>query len=170
MDGGSVRNTGVNTAPGREAAGPRPVATDPDSQRALQELRNRDREVRAHEQAHARVGGPYASSPSYTLEIGQDGRAYAVGGEVRIDTASVPDDPQATVEKMEQVARAAMAPADPSPRDMAVAQEARGQAARARAEMARDETGAGPVRAFAEVEAMDDSGLMRQGGRLDLFV
>lgn len=68
------------------------MAADPESQRALQELRNRDREVRAHEQARARV------------------------------------------------------------------------------EMARNDTGAGPVRAFAEVEAMDDSGLTRQGGRLDLFV
>ena len=170
MDAGSVRNAGANTAPGREAAGSRAVAADADSQRALQELRNRDRDVRAHEQAHARVGGPYASSPSYTVEIGPDGRAYAVGGEVRIDTAPVPGDPQATVAKMEQVARAAMAPADPSSQDMAVAQEARSQAARARSETVGDDRGAGPVRLFAEVEAMDDSGLMRQGGRLDLFV
>ena len=170
MDAGSIRNAGVKAAPGREAAGPRAVAADPDSQRALQDLRNRDREVRAHEQAHARVGGPHASSPSYTVEIGPDGRAYAVGGEVRIDTAPVPEDPAATIDKMGQVARAAMAPADPSPQDMSVAQEARGQAARARAEVTREEAGTGPIQAFAEVEAMDDAEFMRRGGRLDLFV
>jgi len=30
----------------------------------LRQLKNRDREVRAHEQAHARVGGPYAGAPN----------------------------------------------------------------------------------------------------------
>ena len=59
--------------------------------------------MRAHEQAHAAVGGQYAGSPSYEYERGSDGNNYAVAGEVPIDVSEVPNDPQATIEKMQQV-------------------------------------------------------------------
>ena len=36
-----------------------------DEQRAVQDLKARDREVRAHEQAHKVVGGQYAGEISY---------------------------------------------------------------------------------------------------------
>ncbi|MEM0944287.1 MAG: putative metalloprotease CJM1_0395 family protein, partial [Pseudomonadota bacterium] len=85
------------------------------------ELRRRDREVRDHEEAHARVGGQYASQPSYEFEVGPDGRRYAVGGQVQIDVAPVKDDPEATIAKMEIVKAAALAPAEPSPADRQVA-------------------------------------------------
>ena len=88
------------------------------------QLQARDREVRAHEEAHARVGGEYAGEPSYTYEVGPDGRQYAVGGEVPIDVSVIPDDPEATIEKMEVVKRAALAPAEPSSADRRVAAEA----------------------------------------------
>jgi hypothetical protein len=57
------------------------------------ELARRDREVRAHEQAHAAVGGSYAGAPSYTYSRGPDGQRYAVGGEVSIDTGALSNDP-----------------------------------------------------------------------------
>ena len=105
----------------------------------IRELAARDREVRAHEQAHAAIGGQFASAPSYTFERGPDGRLYAVAGEVQIDTSPVPNDPEATLEKAETVQRAALGVAEPSPADRAVAAEAQAIAADARAEILRQE-------------------------------
>ena len=67
---------------------------------------------------------------------GPDGRAYAVAGEVGIDASVIRGDPAATLAKMLQVERAALAPVDPSPQDRRVAALATGRAAEARAELA----------------------------------
>jgi SprA-related family len=104
-------------------------------QKVIEQLSARDREVRAHEQAHAAVGGQYASSPTYTYQRGPDGVSYAVGGEVKIDTSPIPNDPEATLRKAEQIARAAGAPADPSGQDRAVAAQAAKMAQQARIEI-----------------------------------
>ena len=64
--------------------------------------------MRAHEQAHARAGGPYAGAPSYDFERGPDGKMYAVSGEVQIDAAPIDGDAAATIAKMEVVIRAAL--------------------------------------------------------------
>ncbi len=104
-------------------------------QQEVQQLKSTDREVRAHEAAHAAVGGQYAGSPTYTFKRGPDGQRYAVAGEVPIDTSVVAGDPQATIEKMQQVQRAALAPADPSPQDLRVAAQAAAKANQARAEL-----------------------------------
>ncbi len=100
----------------------------------VQTLAARDREVRTHEQAHQAVGGRYAGSPSYEYQSGPDGKRYAVGGEVPIDIGEAAD-PAETVRKMEVVRRAALAPAEPSGQDRAVAAQATQIAARARAEL-----------------------------------
>ncbi|MDN3516131.1 putative metalloprotease CJM1_0395 family protein [Aquisalimonas lutea] len=170
METGPVRNDG-SSWPSAKAANPRRArAADADNGSVVRELRARDREVRAHEQAHASVGGPHAGTPAYTLTFGPDGRAYAVGGRVQIDTSPVEGDPAATVDKMEQVARAALAPAEPSAADLAVAREARANATRARSDMAGGDDGNAATRAFSDVAAMGDEELLRRGGRLDLFV
>ncbi len=101
------------------------------------ELASRDREVRSHELAHLSVGGQYASAPSFSYERGPDGRSYAVGGEVSIDAGSVQGNPEATINKLEQVRRAALAPAEPSPQDRAVAALASQGILQARAELAQ---------------------------------
>ena len=77
-------------------------------QKTIDELKARDREVRAHELAHARVGGQYAGAPTYEFQYGYDGRRYAVGGEVQIDI-SKESSPEKTLQKMEQVIASAMA-------------------------------------------------------------
>ncbi|MGI2097317.1 putative metalloprotease CJM1_0395 family protein [Shewanella glacialipiscicola] len=87
-------------------------------------LKTRDSEVKAHEHAHATVGGQYAQSPSFKYEKGADGQRYATDGEVQIDVSSVGGDPLATMNKMKQVYAAAMAPVDPSSADVRVAAEA----------------------------------------------
>lgn len=110
---------------------------DPAAERELARLKQRDREVRAHELAHLSVGGPYVrGGMSFTYEKGPDGQRYAVGGEVNIDTSKVPNDPHATLRKAETVHRAALAPAEPSPQDRSVAARAAQMASEARAEIA----------------------------------
>jgi len=103
---------------------------------AVQRLRERDREVRAHENAHASIGGGFAGSPSFEFSRGPDGVQYAVGGHVDIDVGEVPNDPQATIAKMEVVRSAALAPARPSGQDKAVAAAASAKAQEAAAELA----------------------------------
>ncbi|MEL7393699.1 MAG: putative metalloprotease CJM1_0395 family protein, partial [Pseudomonadota bacterium] len=55
--------SGDNRAPGELSE---------EEQAQVDELKARDREVRAHEQAHAAVGGQYAGAPSYTFQTGPD--------------------------------------------------------------------------------------------------
>jgi hypothetical protein len=108
----------------------------------LTELKARDREVRAHEAAHQAVGGQYAGAISYVYERGPDGAQYAVGGEVSIDTSPVEGDPQATIEKMRTVRAAALAPAEPSPQDRAVAAQAMQIMLQAQSELSTESAGA----------------------------
>lgn len=111
---------------------------DPNSEEAieLRKLQVRDREVRAHEQAHLAAAGRFATGgASFEFQRGPDGRSYAIGGEVRIDTSAIPGDPRATLEKAETIRRAATAPANPSSQDRQVAAAAVSMAAEARAEL-----------------------------------
>lgn len=103
----------------------------------ISELAARDREVRAHEQAHASIGGSFAGSPSYTLEQGPNGVSYAVGGEVSISTSGVSGDPEATIRKADTVRRAALAPASPSAQDRSVAAQATQMKVQAQVELAK---------------------------------
>lgn len=107
-------------------------------QREVERLKARDREVRAHERAHATVGGGIAGPPQFTFTTGPDGRQYAVGGEVSIDTSPVSGNPEATIRKMEQVKRAALAPTNPSSQDRRVAAEAEAKIQAARQEIQRE--------------------------------
>lgn len=110
---------------------------DPAIQRVIAELAARDREVRAHEQAHVAAGGELITSgPSYTYQTGPDRRRYAVGGEVGIDTSPVRGDPEATVAKAARIVAAALAPAQPSPQDYRVAAQANQMASQARVDIA----------------------------------
>jgi len=104
----------------------------------VKELKSRDTEVRQHENAHAAVGGQYAGSPSYEYQRGPDGANYAVGGEVPIDISVIPNDPQATINKMQQVQAAALAPAEPSSADRAIAADATQKISAAQAELTKE--------------------------------
>ena len=80
--------------------------------------------VRAHEQAHLASAGGYAvSGASFQYQRGPDGRRYAVGGEVQIDTSDE-SDPEKTIQKMNVVRAAALAPANPSSQDRSIAAKA----------------------------------------------
>lgn len=107
--------------------------------RVIAELKKIDRSVRAHETAHlAAAGGLARGGASFTYTQGPDGQRYAVGGEVSIDTSPERDDPEATILKAQRIQAAALAPAQPSDADRAVAASAAQMAAAARAELAAE--------------------------------
>jgi len=115
-----------------------PTELDQQDKQVVARLQARDRAVRAHEQAHVAAGGSLViSGPSYTYQKGPDGVNYAVGGEVNIDTSKEPD-PEATLQKAQQIRRAALAPADPSAQDRAVAAQATQLATEARVELQQE--------------------------------
>lgn len=111
----------------------------------LTELKARDREVRAHEAAHQATGGQHSGAMSLTYQRGPDGAQYAVGGEVSISMSSVDGNPQATIEKMRTVCAAAMAPAQSSSQDRAVAAQAMQAMLQAQSDLALEKESANPL-------------------------
>ncbi len=109
-----------------------------EEQAEVAKLKARDREVRTHEQAHAAAGGAAAGAPSYSYQQGPDGRLYAVGGEVPIKASVSSSNPTAAIQQLEQVVRAALAPAQPSGQDRAVAAGAQAQIAQLRGQAAQE--------------------------------
>lgn len=106
-----------------------------EDQAKIDKLKARDLQVRQHEQAHLAVAGGLATSgATYTYERGPNGVNYAVGGEVNIDT-SPGSTPEETLNKARQIQAAALAPADPSGPDRAVAASAAQMAQKAQAEI-----------------------------------
>jgi hypothetical protein len=102
------------------------------------QLKQTERKVIAHEAAHKAVGGQYAGAISYSYTTGPDGKRYISGGEVPISTPST-DDPKEMLRIARQVMQAALAPADPSPQDRAVAASAAQKMAQAQSEIVRME-------------------------------
>ena len=106
-----------------------------EQQEELLQLQQRDQEVRVHEQQHASVGGQHTGAPSYEYETGPDGKQYVVEGSVSADLSPIAGDPNATIEKMQQVKAAALAPAEPSSADKNAAARADQLIVEARAEL-----------------------------------
>jgi len=111
----------------------------PEEQQQVEKLKARDAEVRNHEAAHLAAAGQHAQGgPKYVYQTGPDGRQYAIGGSVSIDVSPVSGDPQATLQKAQQVRSAALAPAEPSGQDQKVAAAASQMEADARLQLARE--------------------------------
>ena len=109
----------------------------PEEANEVAKLKEIDRKVRMHEMAHmAAGGGMITSGASYTYQKGPDGISYATGGEVGIDT-SPGRTPEETVARAQRIRAAAMAPAEPSGQDIAVASQATQMEQQARVEMAQ---------------------------------
>lgn len=101
----------------------------------LLELKKADAAVRAHEQAHlAAAGGLAKGGASFVYQKGPDGREYAVGGEVQIDTSRGAT-PEETIARMTRVRAAALAPANPSSQDRKVARSASAAMSEARLDL-----------------------------------
>lgn len=129
----------------------------------VEKLKQRDTQVRQHEAAHQSAAGGLASGgATFEYETGPDGRRYAVGGEVNIDTSDVSGDPRATIAKLQQVRAAALAPADPSGQDRNVAAQASARIAKAQAELSSSATeGAGAAANRGDTSA--ENGVNKSG-------
>ncbi|GEM_PF-2850386 len=116
---------------------PKEAENQANIQYELQQLKHRDRQVRTHEAAHITAGGSLIrGSANFKYQQGADGVHYAVGGDVSIDV-SKESDPYENLQKARVIQRAALAPANPSATDHAVAAQATQMAAIARIEIAR---------------------------------
>lgn len=131
---GSVVVVSSSTTAGRVAA--RQGGLSPEQQRQVDALKQTDREVRSHEQAHMSAGAGLVRGSGYDYQVGPDNQRYAVGGEVSIDT-SPGRTPEETIAKAQQIRAAALAPADPSTQDRRVAAAASQMEAQARQELAQ---------------------------------
>jgi hypothetical protein len=106
-----------------------------EDQAKIDALKASDLKVRQHEQAHlAAAGGLATSGASYTYQKGPNGVSYAVAGEVNIDT-SPGRTPEETLKRARTIQAAALAPADPSGPDRAVAARAQQMALQAQSEI-----------------------------------
>ena len=142
----------------KETAGATAVELSGEEKARVENLKDRDREVRTHEQAHVAAGGQYVrGGAQFEYSSGPDGRRYAVGGEVSIDTSSVSGDPQATIRKAQVVRRAAMAPAHPSPADYRAAAAASRMESEARRELAKSRMESGDTEADEAAETAEDT-------------
>ena len=119
-----------------EVAGERTLT--PEQQQQVQKLRQIERKVREHEAAHMADGSGLAGGAHFDYVRGPDGRQYAVSGEVKIDVSPA-QTPQQTIAKARRIQAAALAPADPSAQDRAVAAQAAQMAAKAQTELSRQE-------------------------------
>ena len=125
---GSEKNGGTKHAGHDEAL-------SAEEQQRVAELAQRDAEVRAHEQAHKSAAGGHGGAISLSYQTGPDGKRYAVAGEVPVDISPIKGDPSATIQKMQTIQRAALAPAEPSSADRRVAARAAQYANQARVEL-----------------------------------
>ena len=142
--------------------------TDPEHQEVAK-LKQRDREVRTHEQAHRAAGGVHAGAISLQFTQGPDGKRYAVEGSVPSDVSPVKGDPSATIRKTQQVQRAALAPANPSAADRRVAAGARRAEQQARAELtAQKRNAAQGTTAITDDEQHTDDNAADQTSQVDL--
>jgi hypothetical protein len=108
-------------------------------QKEVKRLKLRDAKVRAHELAHVAAGGGVVNGGAhYEYTLGPDGKRYVVEGYVSIDV-SAENNPETTIRKMQQVRKAALAPAEPSATDRAVAAKAARVEAKARSEMREEQ-------------------------------
>jgi len=133
MSIGALPPAGSNAQTAYQASSTRALSQE--EQAKIDQLKATDTKVRQHEQSHLAIAGGLATSgASYTYERGPNGVNYAVAGEVNINT-SPGRTPEETLERARTIQAAALAPADPSGQDRAVAARAMQMAQEAQAEI-----------------------------------
>lgn len=93
-----------------------------DYERVLSRYKQSDAQIRLHEQTHS-AASSYASTPDYDYSVGPDGKLYATGGEVRVDT-SIPKDKEAAAHKLSEIDNISSAPNDLSAADAQISRTA----------------------------------------------
>ena len=135
---------GQGARPGEAAAtgsvgGPRPAAAlsfdqlSDAERKAVEQLRQRDQQVKQEEKAHAAAAGDLAGPINYTYQKGPDGRLYAVGGSVSIKATSLSGSPEEQQRLGARLAMAAMVAINPSAADYRAARQGYGMEDQAQA-------------------------------------
>jgi hypothetical protein len=142
-----------------------------DEKKVVLELQSRDAEVRAHEAAHKSAGAATGAA-SYTYQKGPDGKMYAIGGEVSVSYKEG-STPQETIANADAVIAAALAPANPSAQDMAVASSANVMKIKAQQQLAQEAqeklTGKDTYKNEAEkTNNSNDTNLLEEPIKLDI--
>jgi hypothetical protein len=82
--------------------------------------------LRTHEEAHKAAAGDCAIGDiQYKWERGPNGYSYTLCGSLQLEAGINPAQPEASLHRMEEIARCALAPATPSKHDHLVAKTAR---------------------------------------------
>ncbi|WP_431856203.1 putative metalloprotease CJM1_0395 family protein [Azospirillum sp.] len=117
--------TGTKASPQQATGGPKAPGAplSDDEQKQVDKLKAVDTKVRQHEAAHQAAGGALAGGATFSYTKGPDGRSYATGGEVPV-RAPAARSPEAAIQQAQQIKAAALAPAEPSGQDLAVAASA----------------------------------------------
>ncbi|MEG0386327.1 MAG: putative metalloprotease CJM1_0395 family protein [Solibacillus sp.] len=105
----------------------------PEVKKEINQLKQTEREVIAHETAHKAAGAGVTGGISYTHTTGPDDQSYITGGEVSIQMPSAGES-DSTISVLEKVRQAALAPAEPSAQDLRVAASASAQIQQVRAQ------------------------------------
>lgn len=137
-----------------------------DEKRLVLDLQARDAEVRAHEAAH-QSGGASTGAATYTYQQGPDGKMYAIGGEVSVSFQSG-STPQETIANAQAVIASALAPADPSGQDLAVASSAMVMMMKAQQQVAREAQEAAMGKETYKNEADKSDNTQTDLGKLDI--
>jgi hypothetical protein len=132
--------------------GGKPKELSDKDRQVVRQLQTRDTAVHAHEAAHQAAARGLGGAASFSYETGPDGRRYAVGGEVPVQIKAGRT-PQETIQNAQMVRAAAMAPADPSAQDMAVASQAAQMEAQARQEMSKTDGDQDSLMVFSALKA-----------------
>lgn len=122
------------------------AALTPQQQQEVQRLQAVDQKVHEHEAAHQAAGAGLTGGANYQYTRGPDGKQYAVAGDVKINVSAA-QTPEQTLEKARLIEAAALAPADPSSQDRAVAAQAAQMAMQAQLEINRQKPDAGTAKA-----------------------
>lgn len=129
----------TNEKKAEESKKPKQGELTSDEKVQVKELQKRDAHVRTHEMAHMAAAGSLAQGgPNYVFQTGPDGKNYAIGGNVKIDT-SPGRTPEESIRKAQQIRAAATAPSDPSAQDMKVAAAASTMATKAQAKVGKED-------------------------------
>ena len=106
----------------------------PEVKKEISQLQQTEQEVIQHENAHKSVGAGVTGAVTYTHTTGPDDQRYINGGEVAIQMPATTGETDETLQLLEKVRQAALAPTEPSPQDLRVAASASAQIQQVRAD------------------------------------
>ncbi|MBI1206910.1 MAG: hypothetical protein GC191_06435 [Azospirillum sp.] len=130
----SAAASSSNQADRSPAAG---ASTNDASTADSEKLKSADRAARQRAQAQLAAAGAFGGQVVYQYQRGADGTSYVVGASVTFDVTPVPNDPAATIRKMQTIRAAALASGQPTLQDLQAVQAADAAIAAAQAALSK---------------------------------